>query len=44
MKIKIDCDYVTGRFVKDVCLVHSKEKEVEYCKGECEDCNKKERK
>lgn len=32
MKIKIDCDYVTWRFVKDVCFVHSKGYKVEKCK------------
>lgn len=42
MTIEIDCKYLTGKFSEGVCLAHSKEKEVEYCKGECEDCNKKE--
>ncbi len=44
MKIKIDCDYVTGRFVKDVCLVHSKGDKVEKCDGKCDDYNCKEKK
>jgi len=44
MKIKIDCEYVTGRFVKDVCLAHSKEGKVEKCNGKCSDYCKKEEK
>ena len=42
MKIKIDCKFVTGKFSEGVCLAHSKEKQVEHCNGECEDCTKKE--
>ena len=42
MKIKVDCKFLAGKFAEDVCLAHSKGKEVEKCKGECEDCKKKE--
>ena len=42
MKIKVDCKYVTGKFTKGDCLLHSKGKDTEKCKGECEDCKKKE--
>lgn len=42
MKIKVDCKYITGKFSEGICLAHSKEKEVEHCKGECEDCARKE--
>lgn len=38
MEIKVDCKYVTGKFDKDVCLLHSKEGCKEKCGGECEDC------
>ena len=41
MKIKVDCKFLSEKFVEDVCLAHSKGKEVEKCKGECEDCKKK---
>lgn len=41
MKIKVDCKYITGKFDKDVCLLHSKGKDTEKCQGECEDCKKK---
>ena len=40
MKIKVDCKYVTGKFEKDICLLHSKGKDTEKCQGECEDCKK----
>lgn len=42
MKIKVDCKFLSGKFTEDICLAHSKGKEVEKCKGECEDCKKKE--
>ena len=42
MKIKIDCKFMTGKFEKDVCLLHSKEDHKEKCCGECEDCKKNE--
>ena len=42
MKIKIDCKFVTGKFTKGDCLLHSKGKDTEKCQGECEDCKKKE--
>ena len=44
MKIKVDCKFVTGKFSKGDCLLHSKGKDTEKCQGECEDCNKKEEK
>lgn len=40
MKIKVDCKFVTGKFEKDVCLVHSKEDKIEKCNGKCSDYNK----
>lgn len=44
MTIEIDCKYLAGKFSENICLAHSKEKEVEHCKGECEDCARKEEK
>ena len=41
MKIKVDCKFITGKFSEGVCLAHSKGKDTEKCKGECEDCKKK---
>lgn len=44
MKIKVDCKFLAGKFAEDVCLAHSKGKEVEKCKGKCDDYNCKEEK